>query len=817
MLMKRFTLFCLALCAMAVCSLPLSASGGFELIDGIMYLIDTDKGVAYVAGKNGVQGNTPDNWYEGDLAIKSSVTFESKTYTVKGTYHKAFSGCTKLTSVTFPNTVDSIGSLSFDYCSSLTSVNIPKGVRTIPYWSFRGCTSLREITIPASVVLIEGRAFEDCEFDNINIKSQNVLAQTGGHTFSQALAYTTIHNFTFGGDVLTIPTKVLDGYRNEVAEHHVPDSYKVTLKDKVATIEKHAFDNTVIESVELSKNLSVIGDSAFYNCLELTEISPLLNVVSLGTGAFARCIRLKSIELNYVEEIKERTFYECFALGNVKIGIASVIADDAFYKCSAINYFTASAANPVYESQDGVLYNKDKTTLLKFPPSREKEYTFLSSVTSVTPKAFENYQSITSITSLKETPPALTEGDNLFAYVPGRNATVLVPEAVMNAYRIAWGTQNCDYRPLNSGQCTVDGITYEYHSDGTATVLPSTPKYSGDIIIPKTFKNAGGVTYTVTELGLNAFSSCTELTSVSLPETLDKIGPSCFSTCTALTTITIPENVSSVSFSAFMRCSGLESLYFKSYRSVPSTGSNYFLSVPEDLLIYVPSVLLDEYKTRWSEMTNIQPEPIEYNGLYYIVDANNQSASVVQHPAGAGGYDPLINIVVPEKINVYDGSFTVEIIGKNAFYGCEDIKTVSIPNSIVSLDEYAFAYCKALTTITIPENVESIGDWAFYSCTGLESITCKATIPPVCGYYYCFGRVNKDIPLYVPYGSGDAYGNAPEWEDFNNIIEYGGPTGIDTVSGDQTPAVQKILHNGQILILRDGNVYNLAGKTVNSK
>lgn len=817
MLMKRFTLFCLALCAMAVCSLPLSASVGFHLIDGIMYYIDTDKDVTYVAGKNGAQGNIPGSWYEGDLAIEPSVTFESKVYTVKGTYPKAFSGCSKLNSVTFPNTVDSIGSQSFDYCTSLTSVNIPKGVRTIAYWSFRNCTSLREITIPASVVLIEGRAFEGCEFDNIIIKSQKVFAQAGSHTFSQALAYTAIHHFTFGGDVLTIPTKVLDGYRNEVAEHHVPDSYKVTLKDKVATIENHAFDNTVIESIDIPKNLSTIGDSAFYGCSKLTDVSPLLNVISLGKGAFEGCSKLKSIELYSVEEIKERTFFDCISLETVKIGIASVIADDAFYKCKAITYFTASAANQIYESQDGILYNKDKTELLKFPPSRESDYTFLSSVTSVNPKAFEFFQSESSLTSLKETPPALTEGDNLFAYVSGRNAVVFVPEAVMNTYRIAWGTQNCDYKPLESGQCTVDGITYEYHSDGTATVLSSVPKYSGDIIIPKTFRNAGGQAYTVTELGLSAFFKCTELTSVSLPETLEKIGPTCFSGCTALTTITIPENVSSVSFSAFMNCTGLEALYFKPYRSVPSTGSKYFLGVPEDLLIYVPSVLLDEYKTRWGEMTNIQPESIEYNGLYYIVDANNLNASVVQHPAGAGGYDPLVNIVVPEKINVYDGSFTVEIIGKNAFYGCEEIKTVSLPNTIVSLDEYAFAYCKALTTITIPENVESIGDWAFYDCRSLESITSKATTPPVCGYYYCFGRVNKDIPLYVPYGSGDAYGNAPEWEDFNNIQEYDVPTGIDAVRGVQAPAAEKILLNGQILILRDGNVYTLTGKTVNSK
>ena len=933
--MKKIFTFCLVLCAMAFCSLPLRAETGFRLIDGIMYLIDTKTAVAYVASRNGTTGNTPGNWYEGDIVIKSTVKYEDKSYTVKGTYPNAFSGCINLTSVSLPSTVDSIGNGTFDYCTSLTSVNIPNGVRNLYYWTFRKCTSLREITIPASVEHIAWTTFTGCEFDNFIVKSQKVLAQNSKYdgTFSGAIADAKIHHFVFGGDVHTIPTKVLADYNYTSGLYNIPERYKVTLEKEVTAIEEQAFANcprlkslvlsknlttvstafpfysckfdsltiqnqavldaighvmgaaidslahlvlkgstitnipegfcaaaTTLETVTLPKTLETIHDAAFYGCTALREvdfpngagalktigkqafmesaiqtfsgssaleaigdaafknckqlvsvsglsslktlganafyycvllkdISPLNELTSLGESAFEGCLNLTSISLYAAPEIKKNTFYGCKALENVMIGIASVFGDDAFYYCKAIKSYSAGSENTVFSSQGGVLYNKDKTELVKFPPAKES-YTLLSSVTSIRSKAFEYCKAGCAITSLKETPPTQPETNGLFCRAEGP-AEVYVPEAVMEAYMAAWNTNMCNYHALQNGTCTVGGITYQYQSDGTAVVIASATKYSGNIIIPETF-TYGSKTYSVTEIGLDAFAQCTGLTSVSLPSTLKKIGMS-FNNCTGLTAITIPGNVSSIDAYAFMNCSNLKTIYCKPYQSVPYIGGTSFGLLSNDVLIYVPRVLLDEYKTQWSGMTNIKEEAIERDGLYFSIDANTLTATVIPHPNGAGGYNPLVNITIPEKIEVFGMSLTVDSIGKEAFSDCDALKSVSIPNSVKNIGFSAFYGCSALTSVTIPNSVENIGHWAFgdcsgltsltipgsvasigcqafASCTGLKSITCNAQTPPEC----CesgFTNVTKSIPLYVPKGTVADYQaeTAIGWKDFTNI------------------------------------------------
>lgn len=950
--MRKLTLFCLALCAMAFYALPLRAND-IVSIDGITYYLHTGTKVAYVMAKNGTGGNNPSNWYVGDIVINSSVKYEDQKYTVKGTCPDAFLGCANLTSVTLPNTVDSIGPGSFDYCTSLTSVNIPNGVRTIKNATFRNCSALREITIPASVEYIDGWAFEGCEFNRFNVQSQKVLAQTGGYTFSAALAIAKIHHFTFGGDVHTIPEKVLEKYNNRgITWNNVPSRYKVTLKDEVTDIHALAFENcpclkslvlsknlaisghaaylslckldsltiqnqitvdafgnpsgsntdsvahlilkgntitslpkyfglhpkNTLETVTLPKNLETINDyafqgctslrevkfsgdanalktigdkafektaittfagssaletigesafsqcqqlvsvsnlsslktlgkQAFYGCENLTEISPLNNLTSMGESAFEECKKLSEISFAFVPEIKAKTFYKCSALENVNIGIASVIADDAFYYCKAIASLTAGSDNTAFASQGGVLYNKNKSELVKLPPAKES-YTFLSSVTSIrNAKAFEYCKASCAITILNETPPTQPETNGIFWRADGI-VDVYAPEAALEAYMTAWGTMKANYHALQNGTCTVNGITYQYQSDGTATVIASSPKYTGDIVIPETF-TYGGKTYRVTELGFDAFAQCTGLTSVSLPNSLVKIGIS-FNKCTGLTSITIPENVSYIASYAFMNCSNLQTIYCKPYRSVPSIDGTAF-DLSNDVLIYVPAILLDDYKARWSGMTNIQAEPIERNGIYYSLNMNNLNASVIQHPDGAGGYNPLVDIVVPESIEAYGQTFSVDTIGKDAFYGCDEIRTISLPNSVVCIEEYAFYSCSILNTINIPENVTSIGqrafwdcktlstiiipakvttlgDWAFYNCTGLMSITSKATTPPTC-IYKCFDKVDKSIPVNVPKESVADYKNTNEWKDFSRIIAL-----VETCADVNTaPADSKVI------------------------
>ena len=120
----------------------------------------------------------------------------------------------------------------------------------------------------------------------------------------------------------------------------------------------------------------------------------------------------------------------------------------------------------------------------------------------------------------------------------------------------------------------------------------------------------------------------------------------------------------------------------------------------------------------------------------------------------------------------YSGAFTIpdgiESIAEYAFHGCSGLTSVIIPNSVTSIGELAFYCCTGLTSVNIGNSVTSIGREAFFFCYSLTSITCEATTPPTCGSFV-FDEVPKSIPLYVPFGSLNAYLNAKGWKDFTNI------------------------------------------------
>jgi hypothetical protein len=108
--------------------------------------------------------------------------------------------------------------------------------------------------------------------------------------------------------------------------------------------------------------------------------------------------------------------------------------------------------------------------------------------------------------------------------------------------------------------------------------------------------------------------------------------------------------------------------------------------------------------------------------------------------------------------------------------------------------------------------------YAFDMCTNLTKVTCYATTPPIMSdgeleyKYHVFLRVSvSDIPLYVPTGSIDAYEETNQWKEFGQILPIEG-TNVEYVQQPQLEQVQKLLRNGQILILRDGKTYNVMGQ-----
>ena len=246
----------------------------------------------------------------------------------------------------------------------------------------------------------------------------------------------------------------------------------------------------------------------------------------------------------------------------------------------------------------------------------------------------------------------------------------------------------------------------------------TSPVYNAHVFafMPTTYSGAYSIPDGIGSIAGGAFYECRGLTSITIPNSVTSIGDGAFTFCTGLTSVTIPNSVTSIADCAFQGCSGLTSIEIPN--SVTSIGDGAF-----NFCTGLTSVTIG------NSVTSIG------DGAFY----------------GCSGLtSPVYNAHVFAKMPTsYSGAYT-------------------IPEGIESIAGDAFYGCSGLTSVIIPNSVTSIGDHAFYECTGLTSVTCEAMTPPTCGSN-AFTYVSKSIPLYVPFGSEDAYRNAIEWSYFTNI------------------------------------------------
>ena len=148
-------------------------------------------------------------------------------------------------------------------------------------------------------------------------------------------------------------------------------------------------------------------------------------------------------------------------------------------------------------------------------------------------------------------------------------------------------------------------------------------------------------------------------------------------------------------------------------------------------------------------------------------------------------------------------------IGSWAFYNCHQLEHLTIPEGVTEVGDAAFYGCTYLEDMTLPSTVQEIGDNGFALCAKLQKIHVKATTPPTIKAKTFFD-VNRQIPVYVPDEVVAAYESDPYWSEFDIQGESKAPAGVDEIQ-ISTTNVQKIIRNGQLLIIRDGKTYNAQG------
>ena len=335
------------------------------------YAVMSDGSIMYEVGATNHQGQDIKVWlkYESDMTVTKQHTYGStqyesahphrgyrvcecgdKTYTGETTTRDDCSECGGEVKYAVEG-----GYLTFDKktgtvtnCDpSVTKANIPHTIKGVTVTSiggsaFRYCTSLTSVTIPDSVTSIGGWAFTDCAS-------------------------------------LT----------------------SVTIPDGVTSIGEYTFSwCTSLTSATIPDSVTSIGEFAFHNCKSLTSMTIPRSVVSIGYDAFGWCESLTSVTiLDGVRSIGNSAFTDCKSLTSVTIpNSVTSIGRGAFSSCASLTGIWVAEGNSHYVSDaSGVLFNKDKTTLVQCPGAFAV-YTIPGSVTSIGDDAFSGCASLTSVT-----------------------------------------------------------------------------------------------------------------------------------------------------------------------------------------------------------------------------------------------------------------------------------------------------------------------------------------------------------------------------------------------------------------------------------
>ena len=640
-------------------------------------------------------------------AITLPQSYNGEDYVIGS---KAFYECSDLTNVTIPNGVTSIGESAFYYCKGLTNVTIGNNVTSIGDYAFESCESLSSVIIPNSVISIGRYAFYYCK-GLTSLTIGNNVTSIGDDAFCgcSGLISVTIPNSvtSIGDDAFEDCTSLEEVHISDLAAWCKID-FESYASNPLYNARNLYLNGELVTNLVIPYGITEIKQHAFQDCYSLTSVTISNSVTSIGSSAFSGCRGFANITFpNSVMSIGDYAFRFCYGLTSVTIGEGvTSIGNNAFSYCTGlkevINYsnltLTKGSSNNGY-----IAYYADK--VIKAGVVGDFVFNTENGVNTLV-QYLGNGGAITLPESYK--------GGN---YVIG--ASVFKNNTTITSVTIPSCITSIEYSAFQGCSGLKEVINY---SNLTFTKSSSNYGYvayyankvinapNGSIEGDFAFGVIDGVNTLVQYLGNGG--------AITLPQSYNgeyyAIGADAFKDNTLITGVTISANVTEIGNNAFYGCSDLKEVINYSNLTFTKSSSNYgYVAYYADKVVNAPNGsiegdfafgVIDGVNTLTGYLGNGDAItlPESYKGGNYVI-----GASVFKNNT------TITSVTIPNSVTS---------IEKYAFSGCTGLTSISIPNSVTSIGKSAFQGCNKLTIASIGESVTNIGENAFYECYRLKNV-----------------------------------------------------------------------------------------------
>ena len=633
---------------------------------------------------------TPEGTAPVDLQILDAASYSKS----------AFYRCNKLTEITFPERMTYLGAYAFGgeeagrdadgvhsgYTAALVTVKFPGTLKGIGKGAFSYAAYLTTVEFAAGTILensgstaaIGESAFEGCDaLEHITLPSTRPEGDT-------KYAYSIGKNAFYKSALTEIYIPAVIG---NIGESAFKGNYSTHGQLKTLTFEegakttfgKYAFQNTALETITLPEGITAISQSMFSGCNNLTTVTIPKSVTTIDIEAFATCKSLSSItfatdENGYssINKLGDKAFRgtaltsftfptrtgnaaltlgtylfgSCKKLTTITLSPSVKAVDGLFAGCASITTINTEGTNFAVDPTDQILCNKELTSYLYAFRPITGEFTIGDNINMISANAFQNQNGITKL---------------------------IIPYTVKSIGNSAFS--NC--KMLNE-------VVFTNSKDEKTPSL-------------------------LTTLGTNIFTSCSVLSSVTLPEGLQSIPDQMFYFCSKIQKITIPASVTSIGKSAFAYATELTSITFSKGSQLKTIGISAFQYDKKLESIEIPYTVESIGKEAFMVTSLAALKTV----IFRTNDKGNTALKTISDSAFKN--QPIETIKIPKSVTS---------IGSSAFYGCTQLTSFELDEGsiITALPSSLLANCTSLTTIVIPKSVKTI-DSSFSGCTALATVT----------------------------------------------------------------------------------------------